>query len=90
MLEVPVDMANYNNYDDGEIKADVFIGKNAFSSQYSMQMASRKKLDAARDYCGIGSCGGKVFLKYLDNVNWAGTDVQDDGEMKYFDMLSGV
>lgn len=59
------------NYDDGVAYfSNLYIGKNAYNSQYSMQMSSTMKLENCRTYVGIGSCAGIPYLKYYDDASY--------------------
>lgn len=59
------------SYDDGVVYFNnLYIGKNAYNSQYSMQMSSTMKLENCRTYVGVGSCAGIPYLKYYDDVSY--------------------
>ena len=48
----------------------MMTAKSLYDSQYSMNMPSEWTISAARTYCGIGTCGGRAYLKYWDDVNY--------------------
>lgn len=69
IYRIVLDSQYYNNHNSGDIMGDFVIGKNSYDAQYSMNMDSLNCLSNVRNYIGIGSCGGRVFLKYTDNTN---------------------
>lgn len=79
------------NYDDGVVYfQNLFIGKNAYNSQYSMQMSSMMKLENCRTYVGIGSCAGTPFLKYYDDSSYEVLSSQLEDPMLSAKTLSGL
>lgn len=70
MYEVPLKSDTYNDYDSGDIQGDVFLGKNAYTATYSIDIDDRMAFSGCREYCGIGQCGGLTFLKYYDNMRY--------------------
>lgn len=78
-----------STYDDGVAYfSNLFIGKNAYNPQYSMQMNSQLKLENCRTYIGIGSCGGIPFLKYYDDTSYEVISSQLDNSKFQSDALS--
>lgn len=80
IVDMPVDSAqvpgqSYANdvakYDDGQIYyMRMHTTKSAFNPLYSMEMSSTTTLANARTYCGIGTSGGRPYLKYYDDVTY--------------------
>lgn len=76
LLDMPVDNDFSQNsitsdYDSGEIYyRRMMTAKSLYGSQYSMEMPSEWKLSSARTYCGIGTCAGRTYLKYWDDVDY--------------------
>lgn len=77
ILELPVKRAKYD-YSEGTMKGDLLLAKNVYDESYSMRLKEKEepttrrdpsKIDKFREYLGIGSCGGYVFLKYFDDVD---------------------
>lgn len=55
-------------YDDGNIYGIAVKGKNYLDPTYSQQ-ATLSSLSACRQYVGVLEANGRVYLKYIDNVN---------------------
>lgn len=59
------------DYDDGQIYyLRLHTTKSAFNPQYSMEMSSTTSLANARTYCGIGTSGGRPYLKFYDDSTY--------------------
>ena len=65
------------DYSKGELIANTFKAKNSLDSQWSMQHSDGSVLENARQYKGIYSCGGTVWLKYRDNISYAANESTD-------------
>lgn len=59
-----------SEYRNGNVYCDIYNAKNALNAQYSMDMPDKDTLVNCRDYVDVTTCGGKVFLKYYDNVDY--------------------
>lgn len=60
IMEFPVSR-QYNYYDQGVLLADILIGKNAFTSEYTMNvdhLGNNYNLRSCRQYVGVKSCAG--------------------------------
>lgn len=65
------------DYSKGELIANTFKAKNSLDRQWNMQHSNGSVLKNARQYKGIYSCGGTVWLKYKDNLNYAASESTD-------------
>lgn len=70
LLEIPEGTVD-NDYDRGYIQANMYLGKNVLNYMYDTQISSDMfELNNCRDYCGIGVCGGQMFMKYRVNTDY--------------------
>lgn len=70
IIDMPVDSIA-SDYEKGtEFARRMHISKSAYDSQYSMNMSSLSSIDACRQYCGIGICGGQPYLKFYDGTSY--------------------
>lgn len=83
------------NYDSGNIYGQILHAKNAYDSVYGMDVPSVSAIRNCRDYDGIGQCGGKMYLKYRDCVDYSGgvaSSGDSDGKayqrIEFFDKVS--
>ena len=65
------------DYSKGELIANTFKAKNSLDSQWNMNRSNDSVLSNARQYKGIYSCGGTVWLKYRDNLKYTASDSTD-------------
>lgn len=65
------------DYSKGELIANTFKAKNSLDRQWNMNHANDSVLSNARQYKGIYSCGGTVWLKYRDNLKYTSSDSTD-------------
>lgn len=86
MFEIPLN-DQINDFDSGDIHADIFQTKNAYNAYYSMEMDTPKSLKNCRNYCGLGNGCGTLFLKYYDNVDYVGgiTNYENDISTVYME-----
>ena len=66
--------AECHPFENGDVYGSVHKAKNAYDSSYSMKMPDGNSIESCRDYCGIGSCGSKLYLKYYDNRKYSFTE----------------
>ena len=64
----------FHAYENGDIYGSVRKTKNAYNAVYDMEMPDESHLESCRSYCGIGSCGSRIYLKYYDNMDYDLTD----------------
>jgi hypothetical protein len=77
MFEVPLNN-EFNDFDNGDVHADIFQTKNAYNAYYSMDMNNITCINNCREYCGIGKFCNNLYLKYYDNINYEGTFDSED------------
>lgn len=68
----------------GDVLAqNIFPCKNAYDSQYSMNMSSDNSLLKCREYCGINYDSDIVYMKYYDNIDYHNrlSDAVEEKEM---------
>jgi len=65
-------------FENGDIYGTIRRTKNAYNAMYSMEMPDENTLKSCRDYCGIGSCGSRLYLKYYDNQDYELTPTGND------------
>lgn len=66
-------------FENGDIYGTTRRTKNAYNAMYSMEMPNENELKSCRDYCGIGTCGSRIYLKYYDNQNYSLTTGKTKG-----------
>lgn len=76
VMQTPVSNIK-TEYRNGNIYCDVYNTKNMYNAEYVMDMDSNASLRNCRDYTGIFECGGQIYLKYIDNVNYDATYIPD-------------
>ena len=60
-----------SSYEKGDIYAQqIDLAKNIYDSLYSMNMSSVTDIYECRQYCGINSSNGNIYLKFYDNMNY--------------------
>ena len=60
-----------SSYEKGDIYAQqIDLAKNVYDSLYSMNMSSVTDIRECRQYCGINSSNGNIYLKFYDNMNY--------------------
>ena len=77
LVEIPENM-EFNKYEDGYIQCNAFLAKNDLTYQYDMNVSgdlnghvlNKIGLYDTRDYIGLGVCGGKMYMKYRDNISY--------------------
>lgn len=79
-----------SDYDNGNLYADMYIGKNYMNSLYSTEMSSINSLNNCRDYIDIIECGGKIFLKYYDNANYTSEDADMHSQLADLSVLQDM
>lgn len=58
-------------YDKGDVYAQqIDLAKNMYDSLYSMNMPLSTSIRECRQYCGINSSNGNIYLKFYDNKNY--------------------
>ena len=80
MFEIPLNN-EFNDFDNGDVHADIFQTKNAYNAYYSMDMDNISSINNCREYCGIGKFCNNLYLKYYDNINYKGTFYNEDEEI---------
>jgi hypothetical protein len=78
IIEVPQTNIVNNDYSAGDILGDIFICKNEFDYSYSMDMPDSDTLSVSRKYLGLGTCGDRIYLKFIDNVDYSTSEVDDN------------
>lgn len=78
IFEMPTN-DQYNDHNNAILRSKIYVGKNAYDAEYSMNMPSQTELDNAREYIGIGNCAGIKTYKYYDETSYDGK-IQDDGK----------
>lgn len=75
-----MDMAQkmYNDFNSGVMTGDFIYSKNPYNAEYSMHMPGRAVLSGVRKYVGIGTMGGKPFLKYYDDNTYVHDKREDN------------
>lgn len=76
----------FNDFNNGIIRGETFLGKNDFDAEFSMNMNNVEEIKHARNYIGLGNVGNKLFLKYYDEIDYSPSssihinpdDVDDD------------
>ena len=77
LVELP-ENTEFNKYEDGYIQCNAFLAKNDLTYQYDMNVSgdlnghvlNKIGLYYTRDYIGLGVCGGKMYMKYRDNISY--------------------
>jgi len=70
IFEVPLSKETYNKYDIGIVQGDLLVGKNAYDALYTTNISAVHDWHHTRDYVGIGSRGGKIYMKFYDDVEY--------------------
>lgn len=85
MFEIPLNN-EFNDFDNGDVHADIFQTKNAYNGYYSMDMDSISSINNCREYCGIGKYCNNLYLKYYDNINYKGIFNNEEEQISAFNM----
>lgn len=83
VLEIP-QSKDFADYESGDIYGDLVFTKSSYDSQYSTDMPLSTRIDNAREYCGIGECGGTIYLKYYDRNSYDAVSKYNDVEIDRF------
>jgi len=73
----------YNDYESGNIAANVYKTKNQYDCTYSMRHQNNHILKNARNYVGIEKCNNTLYLKYVDVVKYEKTSQKTDNANMY-------
>ena len=61
-----------SQYEKGDVYAQqIDLAKNMYDCLYSMNMPERTAIRECRQYCGVNSSNGSVYLKFYDNSNYS-------------------
>lgn len=63
-------MGVFNDFNNGIIRGNTYLGKNYYDAEFSMNMDSIEDIHHARNYIGIGNVGNRIFLKYYDETEY--------------------
>jgi len=69
ILDIP-DSEIQSEYDTGNVHAHILQAKTLLDVTYSMDLSSPTTINNTREYCGIATCGNKIYLKFRDDVNY--------------------
>ncbi len=70
ITNIDMTQSMYNDFNSGVMTGDFIYAKNPYNAEYSMHMPERGVLSGVRRYVGLGTMGGKPFLKYYDDNSY--------------------
>lgn len=60
-------------YQNGNVYSDIYYGKNMYDPVYDIDMPSHGEMRKCRQYAGVFECGGQLYLKYYDSLDYKGS-----------------
>lgn len=85
MFEIPLNN-EVNDFESGDVHADIFQNKNVYDPYYSMDMDGTTSIKNCREYCGVGNGCGTLYLKYYDNQKYYGQYLNEENNISNYSM----